>query len=856
MPPSVAGYVNMELIARGGMGAVYRGYDPRHHRPVAVKLLDPLVADESLTARFLEEIRIAANLSHPHILPIFDSGEVEGRLFYVMPLVEGPTLAGMIARGPLPASEVCRMGAALADALQHAHSRGVLHRDIKPANILLADGEPLIADFGLARMLSPSGAGALASAHGVVGTPRYMSPEQATGSRPLDGRTDIYSLGLTLLEALAGSAGSSADASGASEAGGLPHGAAVTIHAGRSAPRGLRRVLLRAAALDPERRYPTAAEFAAALRQCERERARRPAVYAAASLFVLALAGGAAALPHLRSTTPPLVSSRVAVATIENRTGRTELEPIGAMTADWITQGLQRSDALQVLPTAAVRSAERYVAGLPTGGTAIDPIREIALATGAGLVVSGTLYPHGDSLRIHLQVTDVGRGVSVGVLEPITASAQAPGGALDEARSRVVALIARHLDERVSGGPGASLPPPRFEAYRHFAEGMDAYSRTAWEEAREHFEAARQVDTAFVQALLFEGLSLSNTRRFAAAMERLEQVDRRRSELSDHDRDWLDYRMAALRGDEERTLRAIRRAAARAPTSKASYNLAVAAMEQGRLQEAADALRSLEANRGAMHGFVPYLATVATVQHLLGRHREELRTVRRMREIHPGEPWGATLEILALAALGRERAVHERLEMFANEAPLGGFAGYLATARQAADELRAHSRGTAADTVIARALRHANRSQHEISSSPALQLELLQLLNRAGRWPEARTLVDTMRQHDPENAELLTIDAIVAARTGEFRRLAALRDTLGAVSGPFLFGAPQFGLARIAVTRGERGLALRHLREARADAWPLGPRNHREPDLADLRGDPDFLRIIEPWRIRAVTAGR
>jgi tetratricopeptide (TPR) repeat protein/TolB-like protein len=855
--PNFSIYGVLELISRGGMGSVYRGYDARHQRAVAVKLLDPIVTDATSSDRFLEEIRIAANLNHPHILPIFDSGESEGRLFYVMPLVEGPTLADRIAEGPLPPSEVCRIGGLLGNALQHAHSRGVLHRDIKPANILLADGEPVIADFGLARALDRPGDAGMTAVDGVVGTPRYMSPEQATGNRPLDGRCDIYSLGLTLLEALTGGGEVGAGGPAVTEA-----AADVSVRRaahgplGRAGPRRLRRVLLRATALDPDRRYRSAADFARALRRCEQERATRPVVYAATAAVLLAIAAGAGTLAHLRSSIPQLSGTRVAVATIENQTGRPELDAVGVMTADWITQGLQRSDAFQVLPTAAVRSAERYVAGVLEAGGGLDPVRELALATGAGLVVSGALFPHGDSIRIQLQLTDVRQGTVVGGLEPIIASAESPLTALDEARSRVITLVARHLDARVADAPGASAQPPIFEAYRHFTEGMDAYSRTAWEEARGHFESARLSDSAFIQALLFEGLSLSNMGRFAEAAERLESVDRRRAELSDHDRDWLDYRIAALQGDEERALRAIRRAANRAPASKASYNLAVAAMEQGRMHEAMKALESLEANRGAMHGFVPYLATVASLQHLLGRHREELRTARKMQEIHPGEPWGAALEIYALAALGRERAVLQRLEAYALEAPLGGFSGFLSTARQVADELRAHGRGPPADSVVARALRHASAAAGEIDSSPALRMELLQLLHRAGRWAEARALLTELRGEDPADVELLTMDAVIAARTGDSLRLAALRDTLAAIDKPFLFGAPHYGLARVAVAAGDQELALRHLRAARAAARPIGPRSHREYDLFQLRHDNDFLRIMEPWRAAAPPSGR
>jgi tetratricopeptide (TPR) repeat protein len=192
-------------LGKGGMATVYLAHDLRHHRQVALKVLQADVAAAVGPERFLREIEISAGLDHPHILPLFDSGAAAGFLFYVMPYVEGGTLRDRLRREKqLPLEDALRIAREVADALSHAHSHGVVHRDIKPENILLAGGHARVADFGIARAISAAGGERLTQTGLAVGTPAYMSPEQAAGSADVDGRSDLYSLGCVLFEMLAG----------------------------------------------------------------------------------------------------------------------------------------------------------------------------------------------------------------------------------------------------------------------------------------------------------------------------------------------------------------------------------------------------------------------------------------------------------------------------------------------------------------------------------------------------------------------------------------------------------------------------------------------------------------------------
>ncbi len=192
-------------LGAGGMATVYLAQDLRHDRQVALKVLKPELAAVIGAERFLNEIKVTANLQHPHILPLYDSGEADGLLFYVMPLIEGESLHDRLIRErQLPVEDAVAITSAVAGALDYAHRHDVIHRDIKPENILLHDGQPLVADFGIALAVSEAGGSRLTETGLSLGTPFYMSPEQATGERVIDKRSDVYSLGCVAYEMLAG----------------------------------------------------------------------------------------------------------------------------------------------------------------------------------------------------------------------------------------------------------------------------------------------------------------------------------------------------------------------------------------------------------------------------------------------------------------------------------------------------------------------------------------------------------------------------------------------------------------------------------------------------------------------------
>ncbi|MGH7586932.1 MAG: protein kinase domain-containing protein [Gemmatimonadales bacterium] len=257
------------IIGEGGMATVYLADDLKHKRKVALKVMRPELAATLGADRFLREVEIAANLSHPHILPMYDSGEAEGVLYYVMPWVEGESLSARLKReGELPAPEALRLAREVAEALAYAHKRGIVHRDIKPANILLGEGHALVADFGIARAVGAEGE-AITKTGLAIGTPQYMSPEQATGAKDVDGRTDVYALGAVLYEMLAGEPPFTGRSPQAVVARALTESPRPLGATREGLPAGLEAVVARSLAKRPADRQATAAELVSDLQAVE-----------------------------------------------------------------------------------------------------------------------------------------------------------------------------------------------------------------------------------------------------------------------------------------------------------------------------------------------------------------------------------------------------------------------------------------------------------------------------------------------------------------------------------------------------------------------------------------------------------
>jgi serine/threonine-protein kinase len=476
-------YTIERKIGSGGMATVYQAEDLKHHRKVAVKVLRAELAAEVGAERFLREIEIAAQLQHPHILPLYDSGHAGGILYYVMPFVSAGSLRDRMDREVrLPIDDAVRIARAVALALDYAHRRDVIHRDIKPENILLSEDQPVIADFGIAKATSAAGGAERAAGEGeggaltegglAVGTPAYMSPEQATAERKLDGRTDLYGLACVLYEALAGEppfAGSNVRATMALHA----TQPAPSLRAKRpDVPLQVDQVVAKAMAKEPSDRYGTSLEFAEAL---------------------AAPASGTAAVRGLGHVG---AKRAVAVLPFVNTSPDPDNEYFSDGITDELINALAKVDRLQVASRTSAFALK---------GSGRD-VREIGAMLNVAVVLEGTVRKAGDRLRITAQLINVADGRHLWS-ERYDRELRDVFQVQDEIARTIVSTLRRTL----VGDVGEPLPKRYTEnlaAYNHYLRGRYHWNRRGRDglaEAVKHFELAISEDKGY--ALAHTGLA-------------------------------------------------------------------------------------------------------------------------------------------------------------------------------------------------------------------------------------------------------------------------------------------------------------------------------------------------------------
>jgi serine/threonine-protein kinase len=477
-------------LGRGGMASVFLAEDLKHKRLVAIKVLTPDIGRLVGSDRFLREIEIAARLTHPHILPVFDSGDAGGLLYYVMPFVRGESLRHRLEHGgPLPVAEAVRIAREVADALDYAHRHGYVHRDIKPENVLLEEGHAFVADFGVARALAAGGQGPKLTEIGfAIGTPYYMSPEQAAGDAAVDGRADLYALGCVLYEMLAGRPvfeGTTAQALARQHLVDTPRRLR-TLR--QDVPAAVEQVVARALAKTPGDRWTSGAEIAAALESGDvpafrgGRRLRQRWIVGGA---VVGLAAAAVLVTGLRRR-PALDRDLVAVAPFDVLAPELQLWREGLV--DIVARNLDGAGSLRVVaPTIAVRRWE--------GRADAPAARQLGRRTRAGLAVFGTVVSTGgDSVRLTATLYDVvaQRPITDLVVRDVADRMDRVADSLSLALLRELARTRQIGTVRLASVGSGSLP-----ALRAFLRAEQWYRRTDWDSAIAYYERAIAADSTF-----------------------------------------------------------------------------------------------------------------------------------------------------------------------------------------------------------------------------------------------------------------------------------------------------------------------------------------------------------------------
>ena len=490
-------YAVERQVGAGGMATVFLARDLKHGRAVAIKVLRPELSASVGTDRFLREIEMAARLQHPHILAVYDSGAAAGLLYYVMPFVEGESLRDRLDRdGKLPVEETIRLTREVASALDYAHSHGVVHRDIKPENILLFGGHAVVADFGVARAVESGGGPQLTGMGMAIGTPAYMSPEQATAEAEIDGRSDQYSLACVIYEMLT-----------AERAFGGPTVQSVitrSISGPRPRVRKLRpdvpeatdAALVRALDQDPTRRFPTATAFADALEtgrsgayEAAARGSRRWMGIAAAAVLLLA---GFVGWTALRGR-PPVVEEAQRIAVLPFRTSGADVELLGEGLVDLLSTNLDGVGGIKAVEPRTVlqRWKERG------SSAALDDALAVAADVDAGAVLLGSVIQTGNSVRLSadLYARD---GSKLGHAQ-VDGPADSVLALVDGLSLNLMREVWRS-SEPLPSLRVASMTTNSPAAMRDYLRGEQFYRRSQWDSAAAAYRDAVADDSTFALA--------------------------------------------------------------------------------------------------------------------------------------------------------------------------------------------------------------------------------------------------------------------------------------------------------------------------------------------------------------------
>jgi len=483
-------------LGQGGMATVFLAEDLKHHRKVAIKVLKPELALALGAERFLREIETTASLRHPHILPLYDSGRAGELLYYVMPLVEGESLRQRLHREKqLPIDEALQISREVADALGYAHSRGIVHRDIKPENILLEGGHAVVADFGIARAVSAAGGERLTSTGMAIGTPYYMSPEQAAANEDVDGRSDLYSLGCVLYEMLAGQPPFTGPTAQAITRQHLVTQAAPVTDLRPTVPAPIAGALARMLAKNPADRFNPAAQFVQALTAPARSAipVAKPNRFGilVTGLLVVAIAAATWVLRPVPSGPGPAGSiERIAVLPMENQTGDAG--------QDFFADGMTR-ELIGVLTDAGVRVlGHRAVA--PYRQSTL-PAPQIAKELGVDAIVTGSVLRAGDQVQVAAELIEPATGENLWAR-----TFSRPAAGVVSLQHEIAAEIARGIHARLTPaqervlGPSRSVNPEAYAQYLLGAEQVNTRSPDGYRRALEHLHRSVALDSTFAPA--------------------------------------------------------------------------------------------------------------------------------------------------------------------------------------------------------------------------------------------------------------------------------------------------------------------------------------------------------------------
>ena len=671
-------------LGSGGMATVFLAHDVKHDRKVAVKILKPELGAVLGPERFLSEIRVTANLQHPNLLPLFDSGATGGSLYYVMPYVEGETLRARLDREKqLPVDDAIRIATLIAGALDYAHAHGVIHRDLKPENILLQAGQPIVADFGIALAVAEAGGGRITETGLSLGTPHYMSPEQATSDRVIDARSDQYALGAVTYEMLTGEPPHTGATSQAVIARLMTEKPRSIRSTRGTVPIAVDRAIARALAKTAADRFSSCGGFAKALASTPRSRAP------------IWLGVGVVAAGVIAATSRSQRGAPVAPASQARSIAVLPLTTVGGdSTQEYFADGMadELANALGKLP--GLKVAARTSSYAFKGRRDLD-VKDVARKLGVDVVLQGSVRRAGDRMRVSVQLTDAKAGVELwsNTYDRETKDAFAVQDSITQAMVRQLAL-SLGAGSLAATRAGRTTNPEAHDLYLRAQTVSMQGTEGALRRAIDLFRQALAKDPEYAQAdaaIAFQYMSLADAFMPSnIAYDSSRTAARRalaRDSLVGDARALLAFSNLALDWDFARNDSALRDAAAREPNSAATQILyAVYLCTIGRVTEgltvAGSAVKLDPLNPLGTWTWEECLYKGRRYDQLIAEHNETVASWPDPRFFYWDSFLGAAYR--EKGQFAEAIAEYERAQQAAGDVPLYGYAVTLARAGETA----------------------------------------------------------------------------------------------------------------------------------------------------------------------------
>jgi serine/threonine-protein kinase len=860
-------------LGGAGMSRVFVAIDRRFDRRVVVKVLAPGLATGVSAERFAREMALVARLQQANIVPMFDAGEIDGLPYYTMPWIDGESLRARIdTLGPASVPETVSIVADVAKALSYAHAHGVVHRDIKPENILLSGRTAVVTDFGIAKALSASRTLApletITRVGTSLGTPAYMSPEQAVGDPATDHRADLYALGVVAYELLAGERPFQATTLHELIRAHVTQTPPPLLARRRDIPVSLAALVMRCLEKDPSRRPASAEALLAALTEPQPEQWsepplpgtpparpawRRSTIAASATLTV-----AVAAFALWRREDPPpdgLDPLRLFIAAPV--ASDPSIGPFADVSRGALTRALGQIQNLRIAERPAGTSRDE--SATPDA----DAIRQAGAAQ-ASLVVASSVHPQGpDSARIEYRLLDVRTGDLLRSIRPITVARAASESEWAAALDRLLSTVAIATFPWL--GPN-TLPlgePPRYVATRELLTALSLGTRVdsaSRGDMVSRAQRAAQLDTSFLQAKLWSAalqafvVPPAFSERVRAHMDSaLQYVEPQRERLTPFEVALLDYVTAERRSEQGAALTALRRLEQIAPEVLLARNLPGLLLDLNRPREAlrflrrAGPVRDVQGRLELPTSSPFYWVTLADVHHYLGDYAAARDAAARLRELRPDGLGSVRYQLHAAAALGDSAAV-EALLNAARTMPAQpssyNFFGDLAL--QTGQELEAHGYPAFGKEVARRALRwFESRSPNETTWRVRFRHALA--LHECGDQRRALEILGPLLTLDSSSVLFIGLHGRLAAALGDTTKAQRIDASLAAM-GNHIGGGNTLERAFVAANLGQRERAVALLEEALAQGvgFPIRWRLHWFTDFRSLRGYPPFVKLLEP----------